>query len=135
MRKYKIDYLLLADAASVDSFGKLNVLGIFQNIFLSKVPGSIVKFVLICSISVLDTNKAFKILIKIKDSRGKQVKTKSPLSFSLKPQERNKDNKINLLIDFVNLEFKSYGKYEIEVLVDNNKIGSIFLQVEEKKLK
>jgi len=133
MEQYKIEYLFLADAASVDNFGKLNVLGIFQNIFLSKLPGSILKFVLICSILVPKPNKAFQIDIKIIDNKGDKVETKLPLSFPFKPQEGNKDNKINLMINLINLQFNSFGKYEIELLVDDNKIGSTFLEVSLKK--
>lgn len=133
MQQYKIEYLLLADAASVDSFGKLNVLGIFQNIYLNKIPGSILKFVLICSISTLNLSKPFKINIKIKDKNNNYVDIKSSLNFSFKPQEGNKDNRVNLIIELVNLQFNSFGKYEIEVFVDEKKLGSAFLEVIEKK--
>lgn len=133
MEQYKIEYILLADAANIDSFGKLNVLGIFQNIYLNKIPGSILKFSIISSISVLDPSKPFTIDIKIIDSKGDPVKIEKPLSFPFKPQEGNKDNKINLLIDMVNLQFNFFGKYEIEISVDNKKIGSSFLLVTEKK--
>jgi len=42
-------------------------------------------------------------------------------------------NKINLMINLINLQFNSFGKYEIELLVDDNKIGSTFLEVSLKK--
>lgn len=133
MQQYKIEYLLLADAASVDSFGKLNVLGIFQNIFLSKVPGAILKFVFICSVSTTNLSNPFKISIKIKDKDNRPVDTKSPLNFDFKPQEGNKDNRVNLIIELINLQFNSFGKYEIEVFIDDKKLGSSFLEVLEKK--
>jgi len=135
MEQYKLEYLLLADAASVDSYGKLNVLGVFQNIFLSKVPGSILKFVLIISIFIPNPNKPFQININIKDSKGNNLSLKPQLSFSFKPEEGNKDNRINLMIDLIKVQFNSFGKYEIEVFADDKKIGSKFLEIVEKKTK
>lgn len=134
MEQYKVDYLLLADAASVDSFGKLNALGIFQNIFLAKVPGSILKFVLICSIALENPNISLDVEIKIKDSEGGYIEVNPRLSFSFKPQEGNKDKRINLMIDIINLKFQMFGQYEIEVFADNKKIYSMPLEVVEKKI-
>lgn len=135
MEQYKLEYLFLADAANIDSFGKLNALGIFQNINFSKTPSLILKFSLICSISISDPTKPITVEVKIVDNKGVQVKIQKPLIFPFKPQEGNQDNRINILIDMVNLQFDSFGKYEIIVMVDNKKIGSSFLQVIEKKSK
>ncbi|MDO8609641.1 MAG: hypothetical protein Q7R95_03765 [bacterium] len=133
MGQCKIEYLFLADAANIDNFGKLNVLGIFQNIFLNKVPGSILKFVLISSIFVKDPNKPFQIEIKIKDKKDNYIKLQPQLIFPFKPEVGNKDKVINLMIDLINVKFDSFGTYEIEVFADSNKIGSKFLEIVEKK--
>ena len=134
MEQYKVDYLLWADAASVDNFGKLNALGIFKNIFISKLPGSILKFVLICSISLENPNKPLDVDIKIKDSKNNDLDVKPKLSFPFKPQEGNKDKNINLMIDLINLEFKMFGQYNIEVYVNGKKIYTAPLEVIEKKV-
>lgn len=135
MEQYKLDFLFLADAANVDRFGKLNVLGIFKTVNFNRIPGILIKFTIICTISLLNPEKPFKVDIKIKDESGDLVTTKTPLSFPFKPQEGNKDNSVNLLIDMINLKFDSFGKYEVEIFVNETKIGSTFLQVLEKKSK
>lgn len=135
MQQYKLDYLLFADAASVDNFGKLNLLGIFQNISLPKVPGRILKFTLVCSISVKNPDKSFKVEIKIKDEKENFVISKQPLVFNFNPQVDNKDNRVNLIIELVGLEFKNFGDYEVEVYVNDEKIGSSYLKVQERPKK
>ncbi len=135
MEQYKLEYLLFADAANVDQFGKLNVLGVFQNINLVTIPGSLLRFFLVCSILINDPKKSFIVDIKIKDSKEVYIKLKRPIHISFHPQGNNKDNSVNLVVDMIGIQFTSYDKYEVEVFVNDNKIGSSLLNVIEKKTK
>ena len=47
MSKIKVEYLHLCDAANVDNFGKINILGIFTKMYVSKVPNVSPKFTVV----------------------------------------------------------------------------------------
>lgn len=136
MKKFKLNFLHLADGATIDSLGKVSIFGIFGKIFLAKVPSKFLKFTLVGNISFAREAKSpIKVEIRVLDKKGKTLEIKPPivLNFSIPEPKMKKGGDAGFIVDIGNLEFKSFGKYEVVVYADRNKVGSKSFTVEKRK--
>lgn len=136
MESVKLNYLHLCDAANIDSNGKLSMLGIFSRIFLPSVPNKFRKFTIVCSLTINSLSKEKEsIQLKFLDSKNKELNLNKPIKFDINIKKDNlkKDAVVNLLLDISNLEFSTFGKHSLNVLLNEKKIGETSLVVEERK--
>lgn len=135
MEGIKLNFLHLCDAANVDNLGKINILGIFTKIYLQKVPSKFLKFTIVGNISFgkLSGTK-LKVQIKILDEKNAEVEIAQPIALDIIVPEKNKDKSldVNIVLDFGNIEFKSFGKYNVIVYSDGKELGNRTFLVEEK---
>jgi len=127
MDQFELNYLHLADGASSGQLGKLSIYGIFERVLLGKVPGKLLKFVIVGSISFKKgVGKKIKLEIKIIDPKKRELKIGKAISKDLPIGEKgNKEGKkIGFVIEIGNLEFKTIGKHQVIVYVNKKKIGS-----------
>jgi len=135
MDNIKLNFLHLCDAASVDSLGKINILGIFTKVFLPKIPSKFLKFTIVGNISFQKLSESkLKIEIKIFDQNKIEVQIASPIALEFKAPEKGKNNSgdINIVLDLGNIEFKSFGKYSLIVYADGKELGNRSFLVEER---
>lgn len=135
MSNIKLNFLHLCDAASVDSLGKINILGIFTKIYLQKVPSKFLKFTIVGNISFQKLSESkLKIEIKIFDQNKIEVQIAPPIALEFKAPEKGKNNSgdINIVLDLGNIEFKSFGKYSLIVYANGKKKGNRSFLVEER---
>ncbi len=135
MDNIKLNFLHLCDAASVDNLGKINILGIFTKVFLPKVPSKFLKFTIVGNISFgkLSGTK-LKIQIKIFDQKKDGVEIAPPIALDIMLPEKDKDKggDVNIVLDLGNIEFKSFGKYNLVVYANYKELGNRSFLVEER---
>lgn len=138
MENIKLNFLHLCDAASIDMLGKINILGIFTKIFLTKVPSKLLKFTVVGNVSFQKLSKSkLKIEVKIIDSNKKEVEIKPPIEMEFMIPETTKENKsdLNIILDLGNLEFAAFGEHKVIVYANGIKIGDKDFLVEPRKEK
>lgn len=137
MRDIKINYLHFCDAANVDSLGKVSILGIFGRIFLQSVPGKFPKFTIIFNLGFKNLDKTNnKIELKLfgPNKEELEIKPSIALDFMVNEADLKKEGDINLILEIVNLEFKSFGKHNLTIYLNREEIGTKPLLVEERKV-
>jgi len=137
MKDVKVNYLHFCDAANIDSLGKISILGIFGRIFLQNVPSKFPKFTIVFNLNFRNLNNTKnKIELKIFDLNKEELEIKPPitLDFIVNETDLKKEGDINLILDIANLEFKNYGKHNLNVYLNGEEIGSKQLLIEEKKV-
>ena len=137
MKDIKINYLHFCDAANVDSLGKVSILGIFGKIYLQSVPSKFPKFTIIFNIGFKNLDKTSnKIELKLFGPNKEELEIKPPiaLDFMVNETDLKKEGDINLILEIVNLEFKSFGKHNVAIYLNGEEIGSKPLLVEERKV-
>lgn len=120
---------VLADFASVSIGNKLNILGIFTNIYANKVPAvhpqmQLVTMLEFDSMEVGDKN----LKIVLVDEDGRELFS---ISGAIKVERAPEGRQIShhSIFTFNNLNFPAFGEYEFIILVDNDKKGSVSLGV------
>jgi len=136
MKDVKLNFIHLCDAASIDSSGKLSILGIFSKIFLARVPGKFPKFTIVCSLSFKNLkDKKGKIRLKIFNSKKEEVKINPPIEFEFNvANESIKEvTDLNLILDVMNIEFLAFGNHKVVVYLYDNMIDETLFNVEKVK--
>ncbi|OGG06223.1 hypothetical protein A3D05_03610 [Candidatus Gottesmanbacteria bacterium RIFCSPHIGHO2_02_FULL_40_24] len=123
MKKLIQNYLFICDEAFLGQGGKMNIIGIFRTINMSKLPGTHLKTVLVGNFDVLDNSlKEVSLEISLTDSRGvSQGLTVGPMKMTV--PENNKGRNINILIEMGNVKFEKEGKYAFLVKADGETVG------------
>jgi hypothetical protein len=127
-----IEAFLICDAAS-DQIGKLNVLGAFDAIVSSKAPVTHPLFAVALRIRFLKSesgNHPFRINIVNED--GKSILAK-PIDGNVNVQIREAEQSlvINLVGNFRDIRFESFGRYSVDLTMDGKQRGSLPLYVKE----
>ena len=126
MEKFKLDYLHIADGASPDQLGKLSIYGIFEKVILGKIPGKLLKFVIVGSLKFgKNVGEKINLKIKIVGPNKHGLETTKPVSqdFLIDEKKNRKGGKMAFIIEIGNLEFKKAGEYRIAIYANKNKIG------------
>lgn len=136
MKRFKLKYLHLADGATIDQLGKTTIFGIFEKISLNKVPGSVLKFSIVGSISLIaEVKKPLLVMIRVFDEDKKELKINPPivLNFPFPQTKKEKEKKIAFIVDIGNLKLNNIGKYKVAVYVNKEEVGSTSFTVEQRK--
>jgi hypothetical protein len=113
-----IEAFLLCDCAT-DTFGKLNVLGAFDNIFSPQMPVVYPMCAVAARIrfeKIEDGSHPVRILIINQD--GKPAGPKLDTNIVVKSRDDSGSAVINLVLNIQGLKFDSYGKYRIDLAID-----------------
>ena len=126
-----IEAFLLCDAAT-EQQGKLNVLGAFDTIFAKQLP----VIHPACTIALRirfeiseQGNHPVKILVI--DEDAKPVGPKLDGNINVKVRDGMGSTIANLILNIQRLQFEKYGKYRIDLTIDNQTIADLPFTVRE----
>lgn len=125
---------LLADYANVSREGKLNILGIFEQISAQSVPAVHPQMQLVMALEADrgDADREHKVEIELIDADGtKLFSISGDLKFG--PPLLDERIRINHIIQLNNLQFNRFGDYEFKIFVNNEVRYNIPLSVVELK--
>jgi len=125
MEQYKQQILLICDHAFIDNQGKLNIIGVFENINLQKVPGNLLKMVIVGSYLLSNpNNKQTKLEINL-------LKPDQSLLIHVQKDEAklHNDRILNFMITLENMKFELLGEHKLEILINGMKAGEQTINV------
>lgn len=124
----KMNYIHLCDFANVDSAGKLNIIGVFDRIFLQTMPSKYPRFTVVVSLDLTSDIEDKNILaIKIYDEKNEELKITPSITINFeKPKkiEGKQNPQMNLILEIANIDFTTYGNYKLKILINNKEVGA-----------
>ena len=128
----KVTLAVLADAANVSREGKLNILGEFSTLYAQKVPVRWPLMTLVVRLEATSGEDArHQLGIRVLDEDGKLVAPAIDGEITFPPgQGRGRPRRSQLIVGIQGAEFKKYGTYEFELLVDGQSQCTVPLYVE-----
>jgi hypothetical protein len=130
----RVSLALLADYANVSREGKLNIMGIFDNINASSVPTAHAQMQLVLTVegSAFEAGKDHPMEIELQAPTGDPVfKVNGTLHFGKAPSEAAV--KANSTIQLNNLLFKQFGRYRFVITINGAVLAEIPFAVVEVK--
>lgn len=128
-----LDFALIADAATVDGGGKLNVLGIFDRIRVREFPARHGRIALILRLAAgpVDTGE-HEADIRLLDPDGGQVlKLDGTLTVGKPSSSSAPTTRIPHVLNLDGINFSSAGTYHFEIRIDKELVSTIPLVLEE----
>lgn len=123
------EVFLLCDAAT-DQQGKLNVLGAFDSIFAKEVPVRHSSCSIVSRIRFKKTEEGdHSVKISIIDADGNPIGPKPEGKITVQVKDHADSAVVNLILNLQGMEFKQYGRYQIDLVLDDNVIASLPLLV------
>jgi hypothetical protein len=136
MKNVNINYLHFCDAANIDSVGKISILGIFDKIYLAKLPSIFPKFSVVFSFTItrlmLNENK---IVLKLYTPSGTELKLNQPIQidFLAREQDKRKSGNLKFILDITNVRFTKYGIHTLKIYFNDKEMHITPLLLEERK--
>jgi hypothetical protein len=130
----ELAFLLIADYANTTGDGKLNVMGIFQNIFAAQFPMTHPEMYVVAQFSAgpAEYGRRRRLEIKLLDEDAAQ----EIVSFStdVEVPRGTGGQRVNMpvVLRLVNTVFPKPGTYEFSVVLDEDLKGSLAIQVEQR---
>lgn len=124
MADVRLELLTLCDHALTSKEGKLSVIGIFDRMFVQKIPTSFARFFVV-AVLIGDPNSQHNVSLSIKDPQGNEVLTQvKKIAIKLGSTGRS-----NILTDIVNTPLQATGEYEVRLILGDKQLGSTKLEV------
>jgi len=117
-KKIKTELLTLCDHAMTSQQGKLSVIGLFDRIFVTQLPSKYPRFFIVAIVSG-KSGTSHEVELRVKTPTGKALLPKRSVSLKL-----GGNGKANVLTDVANLTFEEVGEYTIEIVTDEDQVGS-----------
>lgn len=130
-----IDLALLADAATVDASGKLNILGVFDRISVNRFPAQHphVSLVLRFGASMNEAGD-HQVVISLSDpDGGKVMSLNGDLKVGVGPAVTGGRVRVPQVVNMDRLVFKQPGRYSFDVSVDGVHQVSVPLYLQEAR--
>ncbi|MDE0072854.1 MAG: hypothetical protein OXR82_10710 [Gammaproteobacteria bacterium] len=127
----RVDLALLADAATVDSAGKLNILGIFDSITSTRFPAKhgLISLVLRFSAGLAQAGE-HAIRIRLRGPSGEDVlRLDGKVKFGPGPASDGGQLKIPHILNMDGIVFRTPGRYAFDVDLDGEHQVSLPLRV------
>lgn len=131
----KIPLAVIADSANVSREGKLNILGIFQNIAAGIVPATHPLFSLIVTFQGErgDANNEHPIKIQMVSGDGEvMLNIAANLKFNAPPAGEHSVS-AHQIFQFANVTFSKFGTYDLNIFVNNEVRKTVSLNLIEVK--
>lgn len=135
MAKIKSKGLFCCDNFILDKSNKASLIGIFDNINLDKVPGKILKIVLVSMFEFEfakneEVEEKIKVDVKLFDPNNESISINVPsLEMVLRPSTPS----AALALELGNVEFKTEGRHLFKLYVSDKEFSSISVNVNKKK--
>lgn len=127
----EVDLALLADAATIDAAGKLNVLGVFDHLSTASLPAQHPHMVLILRFasSVQEIGR-HQVAISLRDPRGAEaMRIDGEMHLGSGPGAVGEGIKVPHILHLDGLVFPTAGRYAFDVSVDGEHHVSVPLMV------
>ena len=123
--------LLLADYANVSAEGKLNVMGVFDQLNATSFPTRHPEMHLVLRLraELGEGGEARRLTIKLLSQDGPEVASLPPRDFSFPEPGEGRMPDMNFIIKLRDTVFTEPGRYEFVVMVDKEHKGSVPIQV------
>ncbi len=132
MTDFKLNFMHLCDEALFSQDGKLSLIGMFEVINITALPGSLLKAYLVLNIGILNRNvKKVDLNITIKKLDTKEEIFKLPTitpAFELNPASKE-EVKVGITLQLANIIFKETGSYIVELEANKQVVGDLPFQV------
>jgi hypothetical protein len=127
----EVSFAALADAANVSQEGKLNVTGIFTEIYVSQVPATHPWMVLVFMIEGdrSDAQAEHKMKLDLIDADGESVlpPIEGPIKFGgLKP---GRPLRAPHMVNIANVQFKKIGEHELKIILNGEVRAAIPINI------
>ena len=119
----KATLALLADAANVSQEGKLNVLGIFNNINAKEFPTQhpTMQLVLRFEASIAEAGMKKKLTVKVLGEDGEQIgEIGGEIQLPEKPRRSGTPLQMQAIVPVIGAVFPKPGQYVFSVIIDGN---------------
>ncbi len=128
-----VEVFSLCDAATVDG-GKLNMLGVFDSIWTTKVPvvHSQCAIALRVRFDRIEEGE-HKVLVNFIDADGKHIIPTANGKVNIHFADNQRSGTTNLILNIQGLKIEKYGEYSIDLSIDNRNVASLPLFVRERK--
>lgn len=129
--------ILAADYANITQNGKLNVMGIFRNIYAVKFPARHLSMTLVVKLGAglgeFDDERRLTIKLLDADAKNELMRYETPIKIP-KPSGGQRPE-VNAIIQINEIVFPQPGRYQFSVFVDKDEKGSLpidVIQIEQK---
>ena len=123
MKNFKLNFLHVCDYASFDQMGKLNILGVFENVNSVKFPYQHPQFFVVANVLIFKSGE-YECVIRVIDQDsielGKFILPKVNMTL-VKGQP---EVKLGVVGQFNSIKFEKPGKYKIEIVIDGDIVDS-----------
>ncbi len=121
----KLSFLHLCDLAFLSADGKINIIGIFDQIHLSDFPGSYTRFFVVGGLT--ETPRNFELTLRLSTEWEKHPPRFSPIQRMMLPEHHSGTH--TFVFEVANIILPHPGSYTIEVLVNDRVLGITYLSV------
>jgi len=129
-----IEVFSLCDAATVDTAGKLNVLGAFDTIWTGTMPVVYPQCAIALRIRFENIEKGeHKVTVNFVDLDGKHIIPGANGTLNINFPDELRSGSANLVFNIQMLKLEKHGEYMIDLAVDSRKEASLPLYVREKR--
>lgn len=131
----KVPFAVIADSANVSREGKLNILGIFQNIGANAVPATHPLFSLVVTFQGErgDANAEHPIKIQLMGGNGEiMINISAILKFNPPPSGEHSVS-AHQVFQFANASFPAFGTYDLNIFVHDEVRKTVSLNLVEMK--
>lgn len=128
----ELDFGLMADAATIDASGKLNVLGVFDRIQAREFPARHGRLALVLRFSAgLGQAGGHQVEIRLRGPGGREVlRLDGRLDLAGGPREAEEGIKVPHVLNLDGLTFPEPGTYFFDVTCDGRSLLSLPLRLE-----
>lgn len=124
-----LEFIHLCDLAFLSADGKVNIIGIFDQLAVNAFPATRPRFFVVGGLK--DISKIFEFHLRVIFSSSNKLLQNLPVQRVILPEGH--PNKHTFVFEISNASFPYPGTYTIEVMANNTKLGSARLKVSESK--
>jgi hypothetical protein len=128
----KLDFALLADAATVDASGKLSILGVFDRIRARDFPARHGRIALVMRLStVAEDSGGHRAEIRLVDPDGNDLVTLNGNLEVRATAPEGEETRVPQVLNLDGIAFPRAGRYRFEIRVDDRLVATLPLILEE----
>lgn len=132
---FKLNFLHVCDYASFSEGGKLNILGIFESINTPKIPYVHPQMFVVLNILIKKTSNYKKIVTRFVQSDNKVEIARVEIPMNIKTSSAKGEFRVGSIGQLNGVKFEKYGKYVIQIFVDEHLIGEKEITISNLKIK
>ena len=117
MSSSRLNFAHLCDTAFLSKDGKLNIIGIFENITAAKFPTRHPRMTLVMNLRLSKGTHPFKVRMAKDDDNSTVTQVEGNIDY------KGDEGNAGLINEFLDITFQAPGKYSLEIWVDDEPVG------------